>query len=88
MLQRFDREGRKPFLLVNYGIHADTVNGDLLSADWPYWMSKTLDLALEGADSMFICGAQGDVGSTNVHPDSAETVIAGAKRLLAQLATP
>ncbi len=69
---RFDREGRKPFILVNYGLHADTVNGDLLSADWPYWMEKTLDLALEGANCMFVCGAQGDVGSTNVHPDSAD----------------
>ena len=69
---RFDREGRKPFILVNYGVHADTVNGDVLSADWPYWMEKTLDLALEGANCMFICGAQGDVGSTNVHPDSAD----------------
>ena len=69
---RFDRQDRKPFILVNYGVHADTVNGELLSADWPYWMAKTLDLALDGADSMFICGAQGDVGSTNVHPDSAD----------------
>jgi len=69
---RFDRENQKPFILVNYGVHADTVNGDLLSADWPYWMEKTLNLGLEGADSMFICGAQGDVGSTNVHPDSAD----------------
>jgi len=69
---RFDREGRNPFILVNYGVHADTVNGDMLSADWPYWMAKTLDLALEGADSMFIGGAQGDVGSTNIHPDSAD----------------
>jgi hypothetical protein len=44
----------------------------MLSADWPYWMEKTLDAALGGADTMFIGGAQGDVGSTNVHPDSAD----------------
>ena len=69
---RFDREGKKPFILVNYGVHADTVNGDLLSADWPYWMEKTLDLALEGANAMFISGAQGDVGSTHINPDSAD----------------
>lgn len=69
---RFDRENRNPFILVNYGVHADTINGEMLSADWPYWMAKTLDLALEGADCMFIGGAQGDVGSTNVHPDSAD----------------
>ena len=69
---RFDRENRNPFILMNYGLHSDTINGELLSADWPYWMAKTLDLALGGADCMFICGAQGDVGSTNVHPDSAD----------------
>ncbi len=69
---RFDREGKKPVILVNYGVHVDTVNGELLSADWPYWMEKTLNLALEGADCLFIGGAQGDVGSTNIHPDSAD----------------
>ena len=69
---RFDREGRKPFILVNYGVHVDTTNGDMISADFPYWMEKTLDLALDGANCMFVCGAQGDVGSTNIHPDSAD----------------
>ncbi len=69
---RFDREGRHPFVLVNYGLHADTVNGELLSADWPYWLKRTLDAALDGVDCMFICGAQGDVGSTNVHPKAGD----------------
>lgn len=69
---RFDREGMRPLILVNFGLHADTVNGEMLSADWPYWLKKTLDSALDGADCMFICGAQGDAGSTNVHPDSAD----------------
>jgi len=69
---RFDRLGRRPMILVNYGLHVDTVNGEMLSADWPYWLKRTLNAALDGADCMFICGAQGDVGSTNVHPDSAD----------------
>lgn len=68
---RFDRLGNKPLVLVNYGLHVDTIGGELLSADWVYWMKKTLNAALDGVDCMFICGAQGDVGSTNVHPDSA-----------------
>ncbi len=65
---RFDRKGADSIVLVNYGIHADTVNGDLISSDFIGPMRKTLDKALDGVKTMFIAGAQGDVGSTNVHP--------------------
>ena len=65
---RFDREGGNSIVLVNYGLHSDTVNGDMISSDWPGWMRRTLYKALDGVESMFICGAQGDVGSTNVNP--------------------
>ena len=65
---RFDRENAESIVLVNYGIHVDTVGGDLLSADWPSWMSRTLNKALDGTKSIFFGGAQGDVGSTNVFP--------------------
>ena len=65
---RFDREGGESVILVNYGLHADTVNGELLSSDWPGWMYRTLDKALDGARCIFFNGAEGDVGSTNVHP--------------------
>lgn len=65
---RFDREGAHSVVLVNYGLHADTVNGELLSADWPGVMRKTVEKALDGTKCMFFAGAQGDVGSTNVHP--------------------
>ena len=65
---RFDREGAESVVLVNYGLHADTVNGELLSADWPGWMRKTIDKALDGVHTIFVNGCEGDVGSTNVHP--------------------
>ncbi len=65
---RFDREDAESIVLVNYGLHADTTNGELLSADWPFWMAKTLDKALDGVKCIFFNGAEGDVGSTNVHP--------------------
>ncbi len=65
---RFDREGGETVVLVNYGLHADTVNGELISSDWPGWMRRTLDKALDGVKCMFFNGAEGDVGSTNVHP--------------------
>ena len=65
---RFDREGAPTVVLVNHGLHADTVNGSLLSADWPGWMRRTLAKALDGVECLFFNGAEGDVGSTNVHP--------------------
>ena len=68
---RFAREGARDVVIVNYGIHADTVNGELVSADFPHWLYKTVDLTLD-ADCMFIIGAQGDVGSTNVHPSGGD----------------
>ena len=69
---RFDREGGETVVIVNYGVHADTVNGDLISSDWPGWMKRTLYKALDGVESMFIAGAQGDVGSTNVYPEDGD----------------
>ena len=65
---RIDREGGETIVLVNYGVHADTVNGELISPDWPGWMRKTVGKALDGTKCVYITGAQGDVGSTNVHP--------------------
>jgi len=65
---RFDRENKKSVVLVNYGLHADTINGEMLSSDWPHWMYKTIELALDGVESVFFNGAEGDVGSTHVFP--------------------
>lgn len=69
---RFDQESGNSIVLVNYGLHADTVNGELLSADWPGVMRKTVEKALDGTKCMFFAGAQGDVGSTNVHPSGGD----------------
>ena len=65
---RFDREGGESIVLVNYGVHADTVNGNLISSDWPGWMRRTVEKALDGVKCMFFPGAEGDVGSTHVNP--------------------
>lgn len=65
---RFDREGAESIVVMNYGVHADTINGDLLSSDWPGWTRRTIAKALDGVKCMCIIGAQGDVGSTHVNP--------------------
>ena len=69
---RFTRDGADDVVLLNYGVHADTTNGDKISADWPGWMRKTVEKALDGTRCMFFPGAEGDVGSTNVFPSGGD----------------
>ena len=69
---RFDRDGAESIVLVNYGLHADTINSDMISSDWPHFMYKTLEKALDGVKTIFFNGAEGDVGSTNVYPSGGD----------------
>ena len=69
---RFDQENGQTVVLLNYGIHADTVGGDVLSSDWVGWTRRTIETALDGVKVMCIMGAQGDVGSTHVNPSGGD----------------
>ena len=69
---RFDRKGGESVVIMNYGLHADTVNGELISSDWVGWTQDTLAKSLDGVKCLCIMGAQGDVGSTNVHPTDSD----------------
>ena len=57
---RFDQCGGESIVLVNYGVHCDTIGGEMISADFPAWLRSTLDRALDGVKCMFFPGAQGD----------------------------
>lgn len=65
---RFDREGAESVVIMNYGLHADTVNRDLYCSDWVGWTRKTIADTLDGTKCICMMGCEGDVGSTNVHP--------------------
>ena len=69
---RFDRVDGPSVVLVNYGVHSDTVNGEMICSDWPGWMRRTVEKALDGTQCMFFPGAQGDVGSTHVFPSGGD----------------
>ncbi len=69
---RFDREDAPGIVLVNYGLHADTIGGELISPDWPGWMRKTVENALDGVKCICFVGCEGDVGSTNVFPSGGD----------------
>ena len=66
---RLDREDAETVVLVNFGLHADTLNLDLVAPDWPGTLSETFEKAVPGTKVMTIVGAEGDVGSTHVFPE-------------------
>ena len=65
---RFDQEGGKSLVLVNFGDHPDTVGGNLISCDWPGFTRKFVEQAIDNTRCIFFNGAQGDVNHVNVHP--------------------
>lgn len=64
---RVDRS-EDSLVLVNFANHPDSVGGCKISADWPGFMRRTVELAIPGTKCMFINGAEGDVAHVNVHP--------------------
>ena len=67
-LLRFERDGAEDIALVNFGNHPDVVGGSKISADWPGFLRRRVEKALDGVRCIFFNGAQGDVNHVNVHP--------------------
>lgn len=65
---RFEQEGGHSIVLVNFGDHPDTVGGSKISADWPGFLRKKVEKALDNTRCIFLNGAQGDVNHVNVFP--------------------
>lgn len=57
---RFDR-GKDSIVVVNFGVHPDTVGGDKISADYPRFVRDTVEAAIPDTKCIFLNGAQGDV---------------------------
>lgn len=62
------REGGDDIYIVNFGTHADTVGGEMISGDWPGFVVRTIEKALDGVKCVFLTGAQGDVNHINPNP--------------------
>lgn len=65
---RFDQEGGKSLVLVNFGDHPDTVGGCKISCDWPGFARRAVEQSIDNTRCIFFNGAQGDVNHVNVHP--------------------
>ncbi len=68
-LIRFDREVADSVVILNYGLHADTLNLDEISADWPGELCRAFEAVVTDAKIVAFVGAQGDVGSTHIFPE-------------------
>jgi len=64
---RFDRVGGDTLVMVNFGNHPDTIGGSRLSADWPGFLRRRVEKALDNVRCVFFNGAQGDVNHVNVY---------------------
>lgn len=69
---RFDREDAESIVLVNFGNHPDTIGGNKASADWPGFLRRTVEKAIDNSKCIFFNGALGDVNHINVHPKDGE----------------
>ncbi|MBO4853720.1 MAG: hypothetical protein J5482_01050 [Oscillospiraceae bacterium] len=63
---RFDQQGGVSVVIINYGTHPDSIGGNKISADWPGFMRRTVELAIPEARCLFLNGAEGDVGVLDI----------------------
>jgi len=67
-LVRFHREGKGDIAMVGFQTHPDTIGGCRVSADWPGWVRRLTEKALEeeGVSCILVNGCQGDTNHFNV----------------------
>lgn len=62
---RIVREGGKEITVANFGVHPDTLNLPVISADYPHAVRTTLEAAMP-VHAIFFTGAQGDINHQKV----------------------
>jgi len=69
-LLKIVREDAPEILLINYQVHADTVGGNGICADYPGVVCQTLEAALPNVKCMYLLGTSGDLNHINIHAPS------------------
>ena len=65
---KIERKDGKNIVIVNYGTHSDTVGGEMISGDWPGFVTKTVEKVFDNTSCIFLTGSQGDVNHINPFP--------------------
>ena len=60
------RENKPEIGIVNFQVHPDVVNGNMISADFPAFVRDTYEKLIDNSRCMFINGAEGDTNHTDV----------------------
>ena len=68
------RQGGDDIYLVNFGVHADVIGGELISADFPRFVRESMEGALSGVKCVFLNGAEGDVNHIKPFPTESDRV--------------
>lgn len=63
---------KKEIVVVNFQNHPDVIGGFKVSADWPGFVRRTVEAALEDVNCLFVNGAQGDTNHIIVDPRPGE----------------
>lgn len=72
-LIRFNREGKNDIALVNFSTHPDTIGGTKISADWPGFVRRYTEKALDGVSCILLNGAQGDTNHVNIKSEEVQS---------------
>jgi len=62
------RQDADDIYIVNFGVHPDVIGGEYISADFPKFVRKTVEGALDKVKCVFLNGAQGDVNHIDIAP--------------------
>lgn len=73
-LLKIERCDADDIYIVSYGTHADTIGGEMISADWPGFVRSTLESSIEGIKCIFLTGTQGDVNHINPLPTPSDRI--------------
>lgn len=68
ILLKIIRSSADDIYIVNFGVHPDTVGGEMISADFPGFVRSTVEGALNGVKCIFLTAPQGDVNHINPFP--------------------
>lgn len=73
LLLRIDRTEKKSIAVINFQTHPDVVGGENISTDWPGFVRRSFESALDGdVHAIFLNGTQGDVNHVCVDPKPGE----------------
>lgn len=66
------RQEADDIYIVNFGVHADVIGGDYISADFPRFVRESIEGALDGVKCVFLNGAEGDVNHIKPFPTESD----------------